>query len=205
MRKQKLNNVIEPQMSFDQLYDEYAGKVRQIAAKYAATTNISYEDFYSIVLEALWKASMTYRDTKSASFNTWFYKIANNAALNLIKYHKRRSRDICNLVYIEDVRRDKVRCNDDDDLDWDVASDYSLEKEIVDSDLVTRIDEMIESVSSAKNITDTQMIEIVRNFRSHLTLKSLADSVGCHVETVRRKLRKLSKLYPQLRDYLEVS
>ncbi len=69
------------QIDFEQLVREHAGRIRQIARRYAHPTAV--DDLVQEILVRLWRSLPGFRG--EAKIETWIYRVALNAAMTSVK------------------------------------------------------------------------------------------------------------------------
>ncbi len=160
--------------AFDVLVRRYSGRVHAIGLSMmredAAARDITQETFLSA-----WRKLHTFR--QQASFRAWLFRIATNACLMKMRYHRRRPEVPLTLRapgFSDDGEHERPV------EDWSPLADQLLE----DHELGQRIR------ASIAELPDKYRMVIVLADYQHLSMKEIADSLALTVSNVKTRLHR---------------
>ena len=187
------------------LCKKYLGKVHQVSKRYANETNIPVEEFISHLSNELWHCIRNFDPHKGASMDTWVNMILRRKAIDLI-----RGAD-GNYYKVVTLETEPAGCHNTEDYRIGFLEKIQDPRDFVDEFFRKneRDQRQLISFLTDPSKVDAETTAIVSNFHRHKSITALGKALGLHHQTVKRKLRKLSRNYdPNIfgnyRDYLAV-
>ncbi|WP_068616504.1 sigma factor [Paenibacillus tuaregi] len=197
-------------MVFEDYFNKYQPAVKAISHARSLRSRVPREEFISCLNEELWRAFQTFDESKGCSLNGWVNRLLEQAAIRLIKskegsYH----RNVFNLI---DADKSEERGNSAPTLEPCTEPEFVEERVFQrmrkkEADQRQLIDFLIHS--GPPDATTTAIVEAFKTAPASASDTAIAKSIGIHHETVKRKLRKLSRRYDanrfgDLNEYLAV-
>jgi DNA-directed RNA polymerase specialized sigma subunit len=196
-------------MKFDDLYKDYAQRIKIMSKKYNLIGKVPIPDLISHLNEALWEAYSSFDPDRGCTLDTWVIRNLNNKAIDVLRG---KEGNYYNRVFA------KLDCPMKDDIDEDAATskieyitDISAEDCVIEkkkkADQISLIDFFQRSCKT--DATTTAIVEAFLLAPASASPNAISKSIGLHHETVKRKLTALSRRYDANRfgdisDYLAV-
>ncbi|WP_185819946.1 sigma-70 family RNA polymerase sigma factor [Salibacterium salarium] len=188
--------------SDENLILKYRSLVTSISSKFSRRGNIPYEDFESNLLEELWESIKHFDADKECSLKTWVNIRLRQRSIDMIRDSKEKT-------YYERFHHYSLYAETDEDtgLESLLEEKESAEQSVIYKNKEADQRQLIDFLCDPDKVTDPTTTAIVAEFSQHDSITALGKALGIHHETIKRKLRRLSRNFDSdkfgdFKDYL---